>query len=493
MWGLHNANDVDIDGPQAWDREKGDPSVIVAVIDTGIWIDHPDLAGNFVAGWDFYNHDSTVYDGLDDDHGTHVAGTILANWNSEGVAGIAPGVKIMPLKFLGPAGGWTSGAIEAIEYAKAHGADLINASWGGGGYSQSLEEAIDNFGGPFVAAAGNDGVDTDRAPHYPSSYDCGNIISVAAVDRYGALAYFSNYGDGTVDVAAPGVGILSTVPGRNPNRWYASYNGTSMATPHVTGVAALMLSADPDLGTQDLTEALYSSVKPLGSLSEKTATGGMVSAYGALKALGAPAPDTTPPVMTATLPENGASGVSLDAAVKVVFDEPIQVAGSHGVTVNDGSVEANASGSDLVIVTSLAYGTRYTVSVPAGSVLDLAGNANESLVEFTFTTESEPAPQPETLDILRTKPRDGSVNVKTDATVEIYFSSAFTLIDASKIAFDGPAVSFDASGAGGSVLKVDPAGSLDPKTAYTLILSEGAVSAGDAVSPLYQLTFTTGK
>lgn len=490
LWGLHNANDIDIDAPEAWDMETGDASVIVAVIDTGIQTGHPDLTGNFVAGYDFYNHDASVYDGPDDDHGTHVAGTILANWNSIGVAGIAPGVKIMPIKFLGPDGGYTSDAILAINYAKVNGAFVINASWGGGGYSTALKEAIAAFGGPFVAAAGNSRTNTDRKPHYPSSYDCPNIISVAAIDRDGSLASFSNYGLETVDVAAPGVAILSTVPVDD----YAYYNGTSMATPHVTGIVALMKSADSELSTQALMGALYESVKPLEALAGKTATGGLVSASGALTALGEPVLDTIPPIMTGTQPENGASGVGLDTVVKVSFNEPIRLADSLGITVNGAPAAAHASGNDLIIDMELAYDSVYAVGVSVGSVEDTAGNSYASEIAFSFTTESEPAPVPATLDILRTKPRDGSVNVKTTAVIEIYFADVFTEINTSMISLETgeSGIEITPNGEGTGVLTIKPQ-ALDSKTVYTLYLGEGAVFNGSAVSAPYELSFTTGK
>lgn len=298
LWGMENSKDNDINASSAWDIQMGS-GVVVAVIDTGVQTSHPDLTGQFVAGYDFYNNDSSVYDGPDDDHGTHVSGTIaaIAN-NNEGVIGVAPEVLIMPLKFLGPDGGSTSDAILAINYASANGADVINASWGGGGYSEALKTAIEDFGGPFVAAAGNSRMDTDRFAHYPSSYDSSNIISVAAIDSKGRLARFSNYGDVTVDVGAPGVDIASTYPGG-----YAYMSGTSMAAPHVTGIAALMLAEDSNLTTTELISVMFDTVKPLDSLNGKTLTGGLVNAQSALDALnGSPEPGNTAPVVTISEP-----------------------------------------------------------------------------------------------------------------------------------------------------------------------------------------------
>jgi len=238
QWGL-----FDLDVLNAWNL-LGDPlpasEVIVAVIDTGVDINHPDLAANIwtnpndpvngvdddgnglvddVHGWDFYWGDNTVYDPEDgDDHGTHVAGIVAARCdNGIGVAGVAPQVSILPVKFLGPSGsGSTSDAISAIEYATQQGARIINASWGGGPFNQALSDAIEAFGqagGIFVASAGNKASDNDQCPVYPASYDLPNVISVAAMDQYGDLAYFSNYGAESVDVGAPGLDIISTVPG----------------------------------------------------------------------------------------------------------------------------------------------------------------------------------------------------------------------------------------------------------------------------------------
>jgi subtilisin family serine protease len=251
LWGLHNVGqpirkingivDADIDAPEAWATYKNKLSnVVVGVIDTGIDINHPDLKNviwtnpgevpndgidndkngfvDDVHGWDFYHDDNSVFDPLDlDEHGTHVAGTIAASLEgalttNKGVVGVAPNVKILPIKFLGPDGGTTADAIAAIEYAKSLGIKITNNSWAGGEYDPLLEEAITNCNCLFVAAAGNDGMNTDESPIYPAGFESSNIISVAAINNQGTLAYFSNYGYNSVDVAAPGVDILSTVP-----------------------------------------------------------------------------------------------------------------------------------------------------------------------------------------------------------------------------------------------------------------------------------------
>ena len=317
LYGLNNTGqnggvaDADIDAPEAWNSTTGSSKTIVAVIDEGVDINHPDLRDNIwsntdetpdnakdddnngyvddVNGWDFANNDATVYDpdpvsGNGDEHGTHVAGTIAAEGNNgRGITGVNWQASIMPLKFLGPRGGYTSDAVEAINYAVVNGAKISNNSWGGGGYSQSLSDAIaraDQANHLFLAAAGNSGVNTDNTKHYPSSYTNPNIISVAATGSEDRLASFSNFGANAVDLAAPGVGILSTLPGRN----YGSFNGTSMATPHVAGVAALLKSQNPELGDEDLKAKIIQSVEKKDNLEGKTVTGGRLNAAGALGA-----------------------------------------------------------------------------------------------------------------------------------------------------------------------------------------------------------------
>lgn len=269
LWGLNNTgqnvngttgtSNADIDAPEAWDITQGSSSVVVAVIDSGVAITnnsstgHPDLTANRWVnagetcvngvdddgngriddcyGWDFLNNDNDPMDY--NGHGTHVAGTIGAvGNNSSGVVGVNWMVKIMPLRFLGATGsGSTTDAILAINYAANNGARIINASWGGGPYSQALYDAI-NYARSnnvlFVAAAGNDGTNNDTTPSYPASYDLDNIISVAATDQNDALASFSNRGATSVDLAAPGVNIYSTIPAR-ATLWSDNFDDGSIA------------------------------------------------------------------------------------------------------------------------------------------------------------------------------------------------------------------------------------------------------------------------
>lgn len=323
LYGLHNTGQTggtpgaDIDAPGAWDATTGSDTV-VAVVDTGVDVSHPDLEANLwtnegeipgdgrdndgngyvddVHGYDFFNGDASVYDpGDGDEHGTHVAGTIAAEGNNgTGIVGVNWRARLMALKFLASGYGYTSDAAAAIHYAVDNGASVINASWGGGGYSQTLKDAIDraeSAGILVVAAAGNGGSDglgddNDATPFYPSSYDNANVISVAATDNTDRLASFSNYGSRSVDLGAPGVGVLSTVPGG-----YASYSGTSMAAPHVTGVAALIKGRNPSMDAGRLREAILGAVDEVSALKGKSVTGGRLDAA---RALGAPDQEAVP-------------------------------------------------------------------------------------------------------------------------------------------------------------------------------------------------------
>jgi len=316
QWGLHNTGqsilnirgtfDADINAPEAWDITTGEPAFVVAVIDTGVEYTHEDLTNNSwrntgeiqgngidddgngyiddIYGWDFFSGDNDPMD--EEGHGTHVAGTICAEGNNGiGVSGVAWQCKIMALRFLGPDGGWTSDAISALEYAVDQGVRVSNNSWGGGGYSTSLRNAIANAGSAdhlFVAAAGNGGADgrgdnTDISPHYPSSYDLGNIISVAATDNRDRLAGFSNYGLISVDLGAPGVDIASSML----SDYYWS-SGTSMAAPHVSGVVALILDLHPELTNTEVKDRILNTARPIEALNGNTVTGGVVNAYAAL-------------------------------------------------------------------------------------------------------------------------------------------------------------------------------------------------------------------
>ncbi|WP_104989771.1 S8 family peptidase [Deinococcus sp. NW-56] len=322
LWGMYGdastpANGYGSQAAEAWARGSvGSDSVYVGIIDEGYQFDHPDLRGNAwlnpfdpvdgrdndgngyiddSRGWDFANADNTVYDGGTrgslDAHGTHVAGTIGGTASDGGVVGVNHNVTMISGKFLGRRGGSSADAIKAVDYftdlKTRHGLNIVatNNSWGGGGYSQALYEAIVRGAKAnilFIAAAGNSGTDNDATASYPSNYDTTKdagydaVIAVAAIDKAGALASFSQYGKTQVDLGAPGVAISSSVPYNS----YASYNGTSMATPHVTGGAALYASTHPGATAAQIRQALLGSVIATPSLNGKAFTGGRLNVSG---------------------------------------------------------------------------------------------------------------------------------------------------------------------------------------------------------------------
>jgi thermitase len=340
---------ADIDAPEAWGVTTGSPDVVVAVIDTGVDINHPDLKDNIwtnpgeipnngidddnngyvddVHGWDFADDDASVFDSASDDrHGTHVSGTIAAEGdNGKGVAGVTWHTTVMPLKFISLGKGYISDAAEALRYAVDNGATISNNSYGyydycSGCFSQTLRDAVDYAAGKghlVVAAAmngGSDGVgdDNDQNPVYPASYDGinngANVISVAASDQCDALTSFSNYGAKSVDLVAPGQSIYSTYP----NNTYGYGTGTSMATPHVAGVAALVKARYPDLDAAGIKARILESVDKKASLEGKTVSGGRLDAG---KALGI----TT--MITAYRPAQGATIRDRTPTIRMVVQD----------------------------------------------------------------------------------------------------------------------------------------------------------------------------
>jgi thermitase len=327
LWGMKNIGQadsdgqvgmagVDIDAEAAWDITTGNKNTLIAIIDTGVDYNHPDIKANAwtnaaeangTPGVDDdgngviddihgYNAITNSGDPMDDHgHGTHCAGTIGGNGNDGvGVAGVNWEANIMGVKFLDANGSGTlEDAVKAIAYANKMGAKVMSNSWGGGGFSQTLFDVIketNESGALFIAAAGNDYSNNDTSPAYPASYQVENIISVAAVDNKGLKAGFSNYGKKTVHLGAPGVNILSSTGGA-----YDSWSGTSMATPHVSGVAALVWGNETNLTAAEVKARLLTTARPLAGLRGKTITGGLLNAYNAVSNT-TPAPDMNDPM-----------------------------------------------------------------------------------------------------------------------------------------------------------------------------------------------------
>ncbi|MEX1172596.1 MAG: S8 family peptidase, partial [Chloroflexota bacterium] len=387
-----------------------------AVIDDGVDFSHIDLAerawtnpgeagelatngidddGNGyiddVHGWDFCNDDDSVHDRGMDGHGTHVAGTIAASLNGQGVVGVAPGVRIMALKFIDDSGacGRDDMAVAAIDYAASFGVRIINASWGGSQPSAVLDAAIADSGALFVAAAGNWGINLDQAGgprFYPASSTLPNVLTVGAIDQTGARASFSNLGTTSVDLAAPGTNILSTYPaiGDCSGSCYAWSAGTSMAAPHVSGVAALVGSHDPALLSDPigLRSRLLATGQALGG-TRWSATGRLVNAYHAVDAVApvAAAPDrfslkVGTVVGTTSVPVQVSWPAATDAT------SPITTYGVKRIGPGKTTTLATATAARKV-ATRLAFRSSYTFRLNAR---DAAGNVSAAAVSPAVVT-----------------------------------------------------------------------------------------------------------
>jgi len=400
MWGLNNIGqtggtiDADIDAPEAWDVTTGDSNLVIAIIDSGLDMSHPDIAANLwtnpgeipgngidddgngyiddVHGWDFTGNDNDPTDDVAacGGHGTHTAGTVGAvGDNGVGVTGVNWNVKLMPLKAAKGLLGILctlpdSATIAAIEYAAANGALVSNNSYGGGSYSQAQMDTIRASRRLYVAAAGNENNDNDANPSYPASYPLDNIISVAATDHNDARASFSNYGVTSVDLGAPGVNILSTLP----NNQYGAYNGTSMASPHVAGVAGLLLADDPTLTPNELRWKLLTSTDNVGL---PVATGGRLNADAALR--------LAVPAVTVDLEPLGSTSVS--ALDRVNYRVTLENTTGVNRTVAASVVAIAPNGDELPIQSrTVNVGAGATVSANLSVVIPAGTQAGEYYV-----------------------------------------------------------------------------------------------------------------
>ncbi|MEQ8443788.1 MAG: tandem-95 repeat protein [Alphaproteobacteria bacterium] len=433
-----------IDAHEAWDTTTGSADIVIGVIDTGIDVNHADLNDNLWVNtdeiWgdgidndgngyvdDYYGYDFVRNAGIgpgyayDDEHGhgTHVAGTIAAEGNNGiGVSGVAWEASLMALKFLGANGyGSTYNATRAVRYATDNGAHLTNNSWGGGGYSSSLYSAISaarSAGVLFVAAAGNDSYNNDSWAHYPASYSLNNVISVASLTSSDSRSWFSNYGATSVDIGAPGSSILSTYRGGG----YATLSGTSMATPHVAGAIALMLSKNPNLTYSEVIDTLYATGDSVSSLSGITVTGKRINVNNALAAIDDPAAPVSDIILSSYDFDENVAGARIGTitAAGGVGDVTFSIsADPHGIfTIRDGNElglrdgnSVNHEGLSSVIVQlratdsdSNTYTETMTISVndvneaPTGITGALLGSIQENLaggtVMGTLTATGDP-------------------------------------------------------------------------------------------------------
>ena len=423
LYGMNNTGqtggtpNADINAPEAWNTLTGTGGTVVAVLDTGVDYNHPDLRDNMwvnsgeiagngldddkngyvddIYGYDFANNDSNPMD--DDGHGTHCAGTIAAVGNNGiGVAGVNWNAKIMALKFLGTNGGTTSDAIRALDYAVMMGVKLSNNSWGGGPASQALSVAIDRAAKAnhiFIAAAGNSFNNNDVNPSFPASYLQDNIVSVAAIDHNGAIADFSNRGTFSVDIGAPGVDILSCQPGGG----YQFLSGTSMAAPHVAGAMSLLLDRYPNITYSDAISMLYSSATIRPNLQAVVGGGGRYLNVGALIDAVPPSTYTGSPAssmpISVTSPVTTAAWVAPAPSVSVPNPRAIADGGSSNFTLNypNSAIIANIN---VKVSISHPFVSDLDIRLvsPKGTIIPLFNRRGGSADNLTNTTFSDLAP-----------------------------------------------------------------------------------------------------
>jgi subtilisin family serine protease len=421
LWGLDNTGQsggtagADIRAPEAWNTGTGTRRTVVAVIDTGVDYNHPDLRANMwkntrevagngidddgngfrddVYGYDFANNDSNPMD--DNGHGTHVAGTIGAVGNNGiGVAGVNWNTRIMALKFLdGSGSGYLSNAVRALNYAVRNGAHVVNASFGGGGYDSAMATALSNArsrGVIVVAAAGNDGTNNDENAVYPANYPGDNIVSVAATDRYDRLASYSNYGQATVDIAAPGSSIYSTLP----NNRYGTFTGTSMATPHVAGALALVWDAHPNWTYRQVIDAVLNSADSAPGLSGYVAHG-RLNVERAITLGSDSTPTPTPNPTPAPTPTPTPATPTPAVARTFTSTNVGQAIGDFGRVVSKLTINQDIPIRDLNVRVNASHS--YTADVrmylvgPDGTVVTLVNRRGGSSDHFANTTFDDEA------------------------------------------------------------------------------------------------------
>ena len=404
QWSLHNTGqrsgriNADIDAPEAWSIQTGSTNVIVAVVDTGVDYNHPDLQKNMwinpretpdngqdddqngfiddTRGWDFSDNDPDPMDLAG--HGTHVASIIgAAGNNGVGMAGVCWDIRIMPVRVANAAGeAYVSDVLEGFSYAARNGARIINYSLGSTNSSPLMQAAISSLqtaGILLITAAGNDSLDIDQRPTYPSAYSNPNIISVASTDVNDSLSSFSNYGVSRVDLAAPG----AQISGATLSNRYDNASGTSFAAPHVTGVAALLLAQNPAWSYSQIRSAILKGVDRLPALVGKCSTGGRLNAYKALS--GQSNPDPGSPVLDST---NAPLANNQVSAIAVQADRKILIGGSFS-TVN-GTARARIARLNPDATLDLSFNPGVGPNGPVYSIASASGG--KSLIAGDFTT-----------------------------------------------------------------------------------------------------------
>jgi thermitase len=452
LWGMYGpsttpANQFGSRAGEAWAAGyTGSNTVYIGVIDEGVDFNHPDLAANVwtnpfdpvdgidndgngriddIHGWDFAHNDNSVYDSVNDDHGTHVAGTIGAvGGNGVGVAGVVWNVKMISAKFLpGVGSGTTAAAIQAVDYITdlktRHSLNIIatSNSWGGGGADTALHAAIirgAKQGILFVAAAGNNNSNNDTFANYPSnyatnvaaggesaaSYDA--VIAVAAIESDGDRSSFSNYGATQVDLGAPGTDIWSTTPANS----YASYNGTSMATPHVSGAVALYKSINPNATAEQIRTAILAQVTPTPSMNGFTVTGGRLNVSGF-------APVTTNMTINDVSQVEGQSGTSnFNFTVSLSETSPATVtanfATANGTATAGGNTNTTVTNSASTSIPDSGNGTPFPSNITIPSGLGPLSKVTATLTGFSHTFPSD-------VDIMLVGPNNQGITLLSGA------------------------------------------------------------------------------
>jgi sugar lactone lactonase YvrE len=415
QYALHNtgqtggAPGADVDALRAWNISIGEGApaggtgILIGIVDSGADRRHPDLAANLfvnageiadngidddgngfvddVSGWDFANNDNDPFDDSTVGHGTHVSGiAAAAGDNGRGIAGVAWRARLLQVKFINADGnGFSADAIRAMDYAALMGARVLNNSYGGGAFSNAMFDTIAALGTDgvvFVVAAGNDTENLDVKPHYPASYDLPNVIAVAATDDEDGLGTFSSYGGRSVHLAAPGVDILSTLPGGA----YGLLSGTSMAAPIVSGAAALLLAVEPGLAPAEIRARLLASARPLPSLQGKVISGGRLDLFRLLAH-----PDAIPPAVVGDLrvAETGSGHVTLR----------FTASGDDGLDGRASTYDVRGAtpGLDVAHLDAAPAFVNHVVPGPPGTVetIEVAGLAAATPYQFVVRARDE--------------------------------------------------------------------------------------------------------